>query len=297
MNNDKHVVLLVANEYETMELLEHTFARADFCVLEATDLEQVSEVLQNEMPDILVCNKEEVPDVNRQKLSGQLPDNLAIKSLPFIYLQTGTLGQEMGRHLDLDQYVVNPYDPIALATLAVRTISQVEFLAASAQAPDSYSAVLRRKTLEKEVTRELQRIQRYGGKLSLCILEITARPSQKAIQPRSTDPILCDKMAESLFDLVRSVDMMARLSRTRFIWIMPETDSKGANPAIERLGQEFAELPLVKSQIVPHTIQAGTASAPEQSQDYYELIKLAENDLETHRTEQSQEPAAEPATS
>lgn len=294
-NSDKQAVLLVANDYETMELLEHTFARADFCVLEATDLEQVTAILQEEMPDALVCDKE-VSGVNRQTLLEQLPDNLAIRSMPIIYLQTGTLGQEMSKHLDLDQYVIKPYDPIALATLAVRTISQREFLAESAQAPDSYAAVLRRKLLEKEVTRELQRVKRYGGKLSLGILEITAQRSQKAIQPRGADPILYDKIAEALFDLIRSVDMMARLSRTRFLWIMPEIDSKGAHLAVERLEKEFADLPLVVSQIVPLVIQAGTASAPEQSQDYYELVKLAEHDLQRLRAEQTQEHSAEPAT-
>lgn len=294
-NNDKYVVLLVANDYETMELLEHTFAKAGFCVLEATDIEQVKAILREDTPDIIVCDTQ-VHNVHREELLEQLPDNLALESLPFIYLQPGALGQEVGKHLDLDQYVIKPYDPIALATLAVRTLSQREFLVASAQAADSYTAVVRRRLLEKEVTRELRRIQRYGGNLSLCILEIVQQPNQKAIQLRDLDPTLLDKIGEGFFEIIRSVDLMARVSRNRFIWVMPETDSKEARSAINRLDKEFGQLLLVARQSVPLGIRVGLASAPKDSEEYYELIKLAEQNLQESCTELAQNRSNEPAS-
>lgn len=275
-SQDKHVVLLLANDYGTMEILEQTFARAGFRIFGASDLAQAVSVIESHIPDIVVCDGG-IEGFSRQSLQENIPEDLDLAVTPFIFLCSIGPTQEPGRYLDLNQYVNNPFDPIALATLAERTLAYRKSLIESAQA-DAPLSVVARKVLRKEVLRELNRVQRYGGCLSLCIFEILERQTGKYVRAQSGDPILLDKIADFLPGMIRAVDLLARLTRRRFLWIMPETDGQGSQVGVQRLVSAFAEIPIIEAQasLVMH---AGLASAPDDGLSYEELLELAQQEL------------------
>jgi len=180
-NDDRHLVLLISDDYQTMEVLEQTFVQANSRMLEATNLQQVVSAMQQEMPDIVVCDTD-VKEVDRQNLQQSMPDNLELQSLPFVFLYSTGPVQEVGRYLDLDQYLHKPFTPIALVSLVERMLANKESLAQYAQA-DSQTAVVNRRVLRKEIFRELKRIERHGGNMSVCILDIVDQRGV-SVQPK-----------------------------------------------------------------------------------------------------------------
>jgi len=275
-SQDKHVVLLVADHYETMQVLEQTFARAGFRVFGASNFEQVISAIQFQVPDIIVCDTA-IKDVNRPSLQQNMPEDLDLQALPFIFLcSTGPI-HEPGRHLDLNQYFNKPFDPIALATLAERTLAYRKSLLESAQA-DAPLSVIARKVLRKEVLRELQRVQRYGGHMSLCIFDILEQQTDKSFRPQHVESIVLDRIADFLPSMMRTVDLLSRLTRRRFLWIMPGTDGRGSHLAVQRLMSSFVGIPIIEAH-APLLMHAGLATAPDDGLSYEELLDLAQQEL------------------
>ena len=284
-SQDKHVVLLVANDYETMDVLEQTFARAGFRVFGASNLEQAVSAIEFQVPDIVVCDTA-TKEVNRQSLQQNMPEDLDLQTLPFIFLCLTGPAHEPGRHLDLNQYFNKPFDPIALATLAERTLAYRKSLVESAQA-DAPLSVIARKVLRKEVLRELQRVQRYGGHISLCIFDIIEQQTDKSFQFRSVEPIVLDRIADFLPGMIRDVDLLARLTRRRFLWIMPGTDGRGSHLAIQRLMSSFTGISIIELR-TPLAMHAGLATAPDDGLSYEELLELAQQELAQRPIEAAQ---------
>ena len=268
-----------------MEVLEQTFARAGFRAFGAASLEQVVSAMQRQLPDIVVCDTA-INDLTRQNLQREMPDDLDLEALPFIFVRSTGPVDKTSRYLDLNQYITKPFDPIALATLAERTLAYRQSLAESAQT-DSPLSLVARKLLRKEILRELQRVQRYGGHMSICIFEIVAQQSDKPIQRRAVEPITFDKIADFLPGMLRSVDFVARLSRKRFLWVMPETDGGGSQFAVQRLMSAFDTIPIVQTGL-PLTTRAGLATAPDDGLSYEELLELAEQELTQRPIEPAQ---------
>lgn len=275
-SQDKHVVLLLANDYETMEILEQTFARAGFRVFGASNLEQAVSAIELQVPDIVVCDSA-IKDFGRENLQENMPEDLDLETIPFIYLCTTGPGHEPGRYLDLNQYFNKPFDPIALATLAERTLAYRQSLVESAQA-DAPLSVIARKVLRKEVLRELNRVQRYGGYVSLCLFDILEQQTDKPIQAKPIEPIVLDRIGDFLPGMIRTVDLLARLTRRRFLWIMPGTDGHGSHLAVARLVGAFGETPIVEA-CTPLVMHAGLATAPDDGLSYEELLELAQQEL------------------
>ena len=275
-SDNKYHVLLVTDDYETMELLQQTFIRANFRLLMATNFEEVVSNMQTEMPDLVVCDSD-VKDVDRDKLQQQMPDNLELDTLPFIFLYSAGFGQELSWNLTLDQYLSKPFDPIALAAFAHWLLAHRKSAGQFAGA-DRHPAVVNRKILRKEVERELQRIQRHGGNMSLCAFDIVGQPNGGVLPVPVSVSVIFNKVAEALPEMMRTTSFLARAGRRSFLWVMPDTDSEGAKLALGRLTGDFAKIAIADI-LAPWTIRAGLVTAPEDGLDYDDLVDSAEREL------------------
>lgn len=274
--DDRNVVLLIADNYNIVGLLEQTLIQADLRILEAADMEQAVVAIHQEKPDIVVCDTA-VKDVDRQSLQQHMPDNLELQSLPFVFLYSDGPVRDTHRSLDLDQYLHKPFTPVALAVLVERILARRESLVQLAQ-PDNQDAIADRKVLRKEIFRELKRVERYGGNMSICIFDIVDQ-SKEAEHSPPLEPSAFGVAVESLPEMIRATDLLGRLSRKHFLWLMPETDTQGALLAIKRLIDTFTELHKITEQHPGLTIRAGLATAPDNGSSYEELVKLAEDEL------------------
>ena len=196
--------------------------------------------------------------------------------MPIIFLSSAVSTEQAGRYLELNQYCSKPFDPIMLATMAERTLAYRASLVDSDKADENLSWTTV-KALKKEVLRELYRVQRFGGNMSLCLLEIIGQPGRRS-QLSDAEPVLFDRIAEILPGMIRKVDLLARISRRRFLWVLPETDVQGAETAAQRLMFAFAKTPL--GQTNPSlAIHAALATAPDEGLSYEELLEFAQQAL------------------
>jgi len=278
-SDNKYHVLLVTDDYETMELLQQTFIRANFRLLMATNFEEVVSNMQTEMPDLVVCDTD-VKDVDRDKLQQHMPDNLELDTLPFIFLYSAGFGQELSWNLNSDQYLSKPFDPIALAAFAHWVLAHRKSLDQFAGA-NRHPAVVNRKILRKEVERELERIQRHGGNMSLCAFDIVGQPNGGVLPVPVSVSVIFNKVAEALPEMIRTISFLARTGRRSFLWVMPETDARGAELALRRLTADFGKIAIVDI-LAPWTIRAGLVTAPGDGLDYDELVDSAERKLTEH---------------
>ena len=279
--DDRRVVLLIGDDLDTLELLEQTFVQADMRYLEATDIEQVVSAMQQEMPDIVVCD-ESVGNVNREELQQRMPDNLELKNLPFVFLYSSGPAREKHQYLSLDQYFHKPFTPIALVSMVEQMLAQKGSLAELSQA-SGQRTLAGTKALRQEVFRELKRIERYGGNLSICVFDIVKHGADRSVGA-TIEPMILSQAIEELPGLIRDTDFLARLSRRRFLWLMPETSADAAEMAVQRFMAAFAHLPNIHIH-VDLAIRAGLATAPEDGLSYEELVGLAEQELDEQPTE------------
>ena len=168
-----------------MDVLEQTFARAGFRIFIAGNLEQALASIQQQMPDIVVCDHA-IKDVNRESFQQNMPDYLEFEALPFIFLCSSYLSTVWS--------------------------------------------------------------------CSYCIT--------------------FNKIADLLPGMIRKVDLLARITRRRFLWVLPETDAEDAVTAVQRLMIAFAKIPMleISASLVMH---GGLATAPDAGLSYEELVELA----------------------
>lgn len=273
-DDDRRVVLLVTQDYQTMDVLEQTFARANYRVVEAMNLEQAVAASGQQVPDIAVIDSE-VREVSREALNGRMPENMELRSMPIVHLYPSSgAAHEQGKCLDLDQYLGKPFDPIVLATLVERTLTNRQALIDSTDS----MAMVKQRDLSKEVLRELHRVERNGGSMSLCIFELVEGSRDQILHGGVPAPAVFDRVAGLLPGMVRASSLLRRLGLRRFIWVMPETNIKGGRQAVGRLMEALAELPIAEIR-TPLRIQAGLASAPADGMDFEELVQTAEQEM------------------
>jgi len=144
------------------------------------------------------------------------------------------------------------YGPTPLAVRAVE-LGRLTGLEVSEILYDSNVQLATRDFLALETEREIHRLHRYGGAFSVASLTFFRGPQEFAIfQEWSAQAV--QQLAGVLTSTLRPLDLVARLSDSRFGLLLPETDERGAKAVRERLLQLISEVAL--------TTRSGGALAP-----------------------------------
>ncbi len=111
---------------------------------------------------------------------------------------------------------------------------------ASTQSEAPQAELSGRPAFEARLAEEIARAARYGGQLSLLVLDLDgfAAPNQKIRSKASNPALLSAAIIESK---IRTVDVMAHLGANQYAVILPETGDTGARIAAERMRNGLAE--------------------------------------------------------
>ena len=134
--------------------------------------------------------------------------------------------------------------------------------------------------------RPCQALQFYSA-VYICVFDIVKHGADRSVGA-TIEPMILSQAIEELPGLIRDTDFLARLSRRRFLWLMPETTTDAAEMAVQRLMVSFYSLPNIHIH-VELAIRAGLATAPENGLSYDELIGLAKQELNDHPIELHEE--------
>lgn len=127
---------------------------------------------------------------------------------------------------------------------------------------DALTGANNRHYFDKHFSRELKRVRRFGGALSLLLLDID---HFKAVNDRYGhavgDDVLMDFAARVAAALPRDYDWCARVGGEEFVVVLPQTDLSGALVVAEKLRQYVANAPMKTSAGgLPVTVSIGAAA-------------------------------------
>jgi diguanylate cyclase len=123
---------------------------------------------------------------------------------------------------------------------------------------DSLTGLPNREAYQQRLEQEVQRIERYGGKLSLMVCDVDLfKRINDAYGHLAGDKVL-KIIAKSLQKNLRSSDFIARFGGEEFVALMPETSTNEAKIVAEKMRRKIEESPFnFKKEPVQITVSFG----------------------------------------
>jgi diguanylate cyclase (GGDEF)-like protein len=124
---------------------------------------------------------------------------------------------------------------------------------------DTLTNIANRRTFDERLRSELALVRRYGRQLSLVAFDLDHFKQINDTQGHQVGDQVLAAFARRLSEHARQGDLVARVGGEEFVWLMPETDQKGAFTAAERVRAEVAATAQLGG--APVTVSGGVATA------------------------------------
>ena len=284
LENLKNKLLSKLNWYELVPLLEQVSnlvidalgdGQEEFeNFLQGLDqrLETIQKLVNNASQGQL--NRSEARTVFEGMLEGQVDE---IRSVVNNKHDLGELGHSITEHLGIIIQAMHDFsseehqreDELKqqLGDMQLR-LDEMEKLAQSAQHAieeqrkkamhDSLTGLPNRESYQQRLDQEVQRFQRYGGKLSLMVCDVDLFKRINDTYGHLAGDKVLKIIAKSLQKNLRSSDFIARFGGEEFVALMPETSTDEALIVAEKLRKKIEESPFnFKKEPVQITVSFG----------------------------------------
>jgi diguanylate cyclase (GGDEF)-like protein len=147
---------------------------------------------------------------------------------------------------------------------------------------DGLTQLYNHKFFHQLLATEISRAQRYGGQISLLMLDVDNFKHYNDGNGHPMGDAALQKLAWILNEGSRDVDSVARYGGEEFAIITPETPKQGALELAERLRRNIEAADFQKSDVMPggkFTVSIGIATYPEDAANKSELIEKADQAL------------------
>lgn len=129
----------------------------------------------------------------------------------------------------------------------------------SLAANDPLTGTLNRRAFDERLEYEFAQVQRYGGELSLAVIDLDHFKSINDQHGHDVGDVVLKQLAGALADLLRETDTLSRYGGEEFVALLPETSLQGAQRALERLLETIVAQRWSESQLQV-SFSAGVAS-------------------------------------
>jgi diguanylate cyclase (GGDEF)-like protein len=109
---------------------------------------------------------------------------------------------------------------------------------------DGLTGIYNRPYFDQYATKEINRINRYGGVISMIYLDIDRFKSINDTYGHPAGDLVLEKVAETLSNNIRESDILARFGGEEFVILLPQTDVLAARALGERLRVALENLAL-----------------------------------------------------
>lgn len=151
---------------------------------------------------------------------------------------------------------------------------------ANAANHDGLTGVYNRHFLEESLAREFSRIKRYGGTMSLVMIDIDHFKFINDTHGHLVGDEVLRATAKRLEETLRQNDVLCRYGGEEFSLLLPETHIGGAHNLAERIRIRIAETSICHgNHAIAVTISAGIAEYHAEMTRYEDLIKAADDAL------------------
>lgn len=126
-----------------------------------------------------------------------------------------------------------------------------------------------------ELAREVERVRRYGGPLSLVLVDVDGfRTVNDRHGPRVADAVL-QGIGELMGAHVRAGDALGRTGGDEFAWLLPHAGPEDARDAAARLRRAIAETPFAGAGYVTTSVGIATAADADATGDLHRQAEVA----------------------
>ncbi len=126
----------------------------------------------------------------------------------------------------------------------VTTLKNAEVALERLARTDSLTGLPNRRYFLERAEQELSRSTRYGGPLSILMIDIDHFKAVNDTYGHTTGDLVLQKVAAICRQTLRDIDVVGRLGGEEFAVALPQTDSRQANEVAERLRQCIADTPV-----------------------------------------------------
>jgi diguanylate cyclase (GGDEF)-like protein len=164
-------------------------------------------------------------------------------------------------------------DRVAVVVSHAELFAQVERQAVT----DPMTGLYNRRYFAEQLTKEIDRYQRFGHPFSLIIVDLDFLKKINDNLGHNSGDLAIKHIADVLRHNVRDVDTVGRFGGEEFVVLLPETDCPHARMVSERICQAIREQPLPEIGVI--TASLGLATFPNDAQDREKLFELADKAL------------------
>lgn len=274
----KSNVLVVDDDPDKLHLLSVALKIAGYEVRTATDGEEALAAIAAYQPDLVISDVM-MPGVNGYELARRIRENPRTKFIPVILQTAARLRAEdlrRGSEVGALGYITDPTD---LDLLLARARTLLDFKAyldtcEEAAFTDHLTGLANRRRFERQLEREVARTQRYSHPFCLMILDIDNFKDINDTYGHEAGDEVISRIARTLREGTRGIDLAARIGGEEFGIILTETDLERAVEVAERLRLAIKGMEI--SGVRQITGSFGVAEYPSAAESARELLASAD---------------------
>jgi len=142
---------------------------------------------------------------------------------------------------------------------------------------DGLTQLYNRAHWEKAFANEVERIDRYGGKVSLIIFDMDYFKSINDNNGHLFGDQVLKEVANRCKNVLRSVDVIGRYGGEEFVVFLPETNIQETDLVAEKLRKNICDTPVYYEDItLPISISAGFTTSAVECNDFEKLLRQAD---------------------
>lgn len=277
MESKSHI-LVVDDNPDKLGLIEAALSLAGYHVTTAMDGDEALAAIESFQPDLVITDVM-MPRMNGYELAQRIRANPLTKFIPVI-MQTaaGRRIEDLRRANEVGAlgYITDPTD---LDLLLARTRTLLEFKAyldvcEEAAFTDHLTGLANRRRFERQLEREVGRVQRFGHPFSLLMIDIDSFKSLNDTFGHDAGDEAIRRLSKALREGTRGIDLAARIGGEEFAVLLVETNKQGGFEVAERLRVAIKHIDLPIAGRV--TASFGVAECPGDAQTAADILKAAD---------------------
>jgi two-component system, cell cycle response regulator len=274
----KSNILVVDDNPDKLNLIKAALELAGYNVTTATDGDEAIMAIESYQPDLVITDVM-MPRMNGYELAERIRANPVTKFIPVI-MQTaaGRRSEDLRRANEAGAlgYITDPTD---LDLLLARTRTLLEFKAyldvcEEAAFTDHLTGLANRRRFERQLEREVARMERYGHPFSLLMIDIDSFKDLNDSFGHDAGDDAIRRLSKVLREGTRGIDLAARIGGEEFAVLLVETRKESGFEVAERLRAAIKVLEVPKARNI--TASFGVAECPTDAQTAAQVLKAAD---------------------
>jgi len=274
----KSNILVVDDNPDKLHLIEAALSLAGYQVTTASDGVEALAAIESYQPDLVITDVM-MPRMNGYELAQRIRANPVTKFIPVI-MQTaaGRRAEDLRRASEVGAlgYITDPTD---LDLLLARTRTLLEFKAyldvcEEAAFTDHLTGLANRRRFERQLEREVSRVERFERPFTLLMLDIDNFKNLNDNFGHDAGDEAIRRLSKVLCEGTRGIDLAARIGGEEFAVLLVETSKDVGFEVAERLRMAIKSLEIPRAGRM--TASFGVAECPSDAQTAADILKAAD---------------------